>query len=333
MDSERLLQLPGAVRNQPRFDYIPKRCRQHRGGLLSRDSDVGAGRWVGSTATRPQTSARSCTSASTRELLARAAGRRGHRCALTRLPTSCSTPSTIKPGGRASRSRTGGLTEALADWAAKRVTDAAPIYTVAGEYIYHRAMSQFFEQVGSGLLPIQYPAHLFLHDQAAEHGDDRIKAILAAHLLSGRNADALGAADVRSNWHEFSKHLLNRPPWQRLQDTPQFPPDWELGPSHQLDVASDTYCSDPERMTMPPLSAQRVTIRLQARPEQLYLQVTSSGRDRGGLEWSAALYPSGQPYGLATDAASLLCFSGRTAFLSWRPSVASDRSHRADPVE
>lgn len=203
------------------------------------------------------------------------------------------------------------LTEALADWAAKRVTDAAPIYTVTGEYIYHRAMGRFFEQVGNGLLSMQYPAHLFLHDQAAQHGDDRIKAILAAHLLGGRNADALGAADVRSNWHEFSKHLLNRPPWQRLQDTPRFPPDWEMAVNHRFDVASDTYCSDPERMTMPPLSAQRATIRMQARPKQLYLQVTfgSSGRDRSDLEWSAALYPSGQPYRLATDATSLLCFS------------------------
>ncbi len=218
------------------------------------------------------------------------------------------------------------LTEALADWAAKRVTDAAPIYTVAGEYIYHRAMGRFFEQVGSGLLSMQYPAHLFLHDQAAQHGDDRIKAILAAHLLGGRNADALGAADVRSNWHEFSKQLLNRPPWQRLQDKPQLPPDWELGASHRLDVASDTYCSDPARMTMPPLSAQRVTIQLPARPEQLYLQVTSSGRDRSGLEWSAALYPSGQPYELATDAASLLCFSDAQPSCHGAPALpATDR--------
>ncbi len=203
------------------------------------------------------------------------------------------------------------LTESLADWGAKQVTRSAPPYTITGEYAYHRAMGRFFTKIRSGITSLEYSPHMFWHDLESADSESRVRAVVRAHLQSGAGADALHAADLEGNWHDFAKHLLHRDPWKRFTDWPQFPESWTLPASHTVRVNQDPYCSDPESLEMAKVSVFRVEIELDTQPEQLYLGASFGLRagDTSGFEWSAALHPSHQEISLETDAANLLCFS------------------------
>ena len=206
------------------------------------------------------------------------------------------------------------LTESLADWGAKKVTGQTPLSTVTDENIYHRAMGTFFEKIHLGVMALEYPVHMFWHDLEATAGLSRVQAVIQAHLQSGSNQAALTAVDLQGNWHDHAKHLLHRDPWKRFTDTPSFPDSWRLAARGAFEIATETYCAEPETFELPEVSALRISIGMPVQPEQLYLRANFGllAGDTSGFEWSAALHPSEQEVSLQTDAANLLCFSSNS---------------------